>query len=278
MCMVNNSEYKIVYSGRSLSPSPELWSSSPEATTVTGSFVFFQLSFRMASAETSMRCCLLLHIGRVMELLCAVFTPVPRGASQGEICSRVEGRRKNRSERECRHRSWGLCLLLSPILLLQGRSTVSLARALWNNLFMCVSIFLSPFLFVPSLSLSLSLVSPPLSSMNFSVFLCWSFSHKLYALSLLLLFIVLLPSSVFLWFLFLYYKGLNVTLTCCISQLCYCLRDSVSWYPSLCSWERQLNGLSLGDQPWQVSRSRGLEVTSEYAYCIAQESVDYCGC
>lgn len=82
MCMVNNSEYKIVYSGKSLSPSPELWSSSPEATTVTGSFVFFQLSFRMRSAESSRRCCLLLLIGRVMELpLWAVFIPVPRGAS-----------------------------------------------------------------------------------------------------------------------------------------------------------------------------------------------------
>lgn len=139
---------------------------------------------------------------------------------------RFVARRRSRSEREPVSGAEE-CVSCCPqscshIFVLQTRSTVnkhsqttvgpSPSLSLCPSFFFCLS-FYPPLSGLVSLSLSLA----PFISV-FCIFLCsphGSFSHKLHTLSLQLFFIVLLPSSAFLWFLFLCCRGLYVTLTCC---------------------------------------------------------------
>lgn len=100
----------------------------------------------------------------------------------------------------------------------------------------------------PSLSLSVSPV--------FYVFLCLSVSIFLTNCipSPFFFSVVLLPSSFFLWFLYLCYRGLYVTSTRCgpYSAAVRYIQSLVTHAP--CSWQRRSNRLSLGpvsglDQP-----------------------------
>lgn len=137
-----------------------------------------------------MRCCLLLLTAESLNCHCVQYLLLcQEEQARGEICSRVVGRRRSRSERECLFSGAEDYVCFSPpscihILLLQGRSTVSIARALCDSLFrhVCVHLFVSLSFCPFSVSLSLSLVS--LSSvLCVFLFLCSSFSHKLHGLS-----------------------------------------------------------------------------------------------